>query len=180
MKYATINFILALSLLAATSCTNKDNNQPEKTRGNLPFDQKTLILKENSETKKLRGQVLYIPIYSNVPYHKASKKFDLSAFIAIHNTDLGHWIKITKVLFFDNDGKLVANYLNKPVNVKPLGSANYFIPEKDQSGTGANFLVEWVSDNPVNEPLIESVMLGLTHGQGVSFSSTGRVIREIK
>ncbi|WP_243348515.1 DUF3124 domain-containing protein [Parabacteroides sp. FAFU027] len=180
MKYPAIIFILTLSLLGVMSCTNKDEHQPEKKQRNLPFDPKSLIIKENSDAKKLRGQVLYIPVYSNVPYHKQSKQFDLSAFVAIHNTDLNHPIRITKVLFFNNDGKLVANYLPKPVNVQPLGSTNYFIPEKDQSGTGANFLVEWMSDIPVNEPLIESVMLGLTHGQGVSFSSTGKVIREMK
>ena len=180
MKLPTTTFILTLCLSGVISCTNKENHQSEKAQKNIPFDQKSLILKENCDTKKLRGQVLYIPAYSNVPYHKQSKRFDLSAFVAIHNTDLNHPIRITKVLFFNNDGKLVANYLPKPVSLQPLGSTNYFIPEKDQSGTGANFLVEWISDIPVNEPLIESVMLGLTHGQGVSFSSTGKVIREMK
>lgn len=180
MRKSVISFILCTSLMSMVSCSSKEDRQIEKMQSHLPFDTRSLVLKENSDTKKLRGQVLYIPIYSNVPYHKQKKQFDLSAFVAIHNTDLNHPIRITKVLFFDNDGKQVANYLSKDLIVQPLGATNYFIPERDQSGTGANFLVEWVSATPVTEPLIESVMLGLTHGQGISFSSTGRVIREMK
>lgn len=180
MKSYVVNLLSLLCILSAVSCNKRENQPVMKPVSSISFDRNTLILKDDSEKKKIRGQVLYIPIYSNVPYHKQSKQFDLSAFVAIHNTDLKYPIRITQVLFFDNNGKPVANYLPKQISVQPLGATNFFIPERDQSGTGANFLVEWVADSPVNEPLIESVMLGLTHGQGVSFSSTGRVIREIK
>ena len=101
----------------------------------------------------------------------------MSAFIAIHNTDFINTIRITKVLFFDNDGKLISRYLENDTILKSLGTANYFVPTSDQSGTGANFIVEWVADSLVTEPLIESFMVGFTSGQGVSFISTGRIIR---
>lgn len=168
-----------LSLLMMFSCAHKESKN-DLPQIHTKFDTNTLIVKENSNTKKVRGQVLYLPIYSNIPYIEHGRKFDLSAFVAIHNTDLTGSLKITKVLFFDNDGKLVSNYLHKDSVLQPLGATNFFVPEKDKSGTGANFLVEWVSDTLINEPLIESVMIGLTSGQGVSFSSIGRVIREVK
>ncbi|MBN2282688.1 MAG: DUF3124 domain-containing protein [Deltaproteobacteria bacterium] len=41
------------------------------------------------------------------------------------------------------------------------------------------FIVEWMAHQPVNEPLIESVMKDLSGNSGMSFLSTGRVIREI-
>ena len=157
---------------------------PEKeSKKNLPqiqtkFDANTLIVKDNGTTKKVRGQVLYLPIYSNIPYFKHDIKFDLSAFVAIHNTDFNNRMIITKVLFFDNNGRLVSNYLKKDSILQPLGATNFFVPEKDESGTGANFIVEWYSDTLISEPLIESVMIGLTSGQGISFSSIGRIIRE--
>jgi len=146
----------------------------------LQFDTNTLIGNENDVVKKVRGQVLYLPVYSNIPYLKPGKQFDLSAFVAIHNTDFTHPIKITKVLYFDNDGKLVENYLSKDSVVGPLGATNFFVPERDQSGTGANFILEWVSDTLINEPLIESVSVGLSNGQGVSFLSSGKILRELK
>lgn len=171
--------ITCLFVLIIIACSEKDSkkNQPQIP---VKFDKNTLIVKENNNTKKVRGQVLYLPIYSNIPYFEHDKKFDLSAFVAIHNTDFENVIKITKVLFFDNDGKLVENYLLKDSTIYPLGATNFFVPERDQSGTGANFIIEWVSDTLVNEPLIESVIVGLTNGQGISILSNGKILRELK
>jgi hypothetical protein len=171
--------MICLSAFTLCACSEKKSKK-DLAQIHSNFDANTLIVKENSNTKKVRGQVLYLPIYSNIPYFEHGRKFDLSAFVAIHNTDLTGSLKITKVLFFDNDGKLVSNYLHKDSVLQPLGATNFFVPEEDKSGTGANFLVEWVSDTLINEPLIESVMIGLTSGQGVSFSSVGRIIRESK
>lgn len=108
------------------------------------------------------------------------EKYDMSAFLAIQNTDFTNVIKITKVLFFDNDGKLISSLLKNDTILNPIGAVNYYIPASDQSGTGANFIVEWIADSLVSEPLIESVMVGFTHGQEVSFISQGRIIRELK
>lgn len=59
-------------------------------------------------------------------------------------------------------------------------TAIFTVPQKDKSGAGANFLVEGVADQPVNEPLIESIMKDLAGNVGLSFLSQGRVIREMK
>lgn len=179
MRSIIINSAIVSFLLLQFACkqeVKKDSTPLIKEK----FNAESLTLKEKDSTKKVRGQLLYMPIYSNVPYHERGKKYDLSAFVAIHNTDLEHPIKVTRVLFFDNDGNLVGNYLKKDTFIHALGATNFFISEKDQSGTGANFLVEWVSDTLVNEPLVETVMLGLTAGQGISFSSVGKIIREKK
>ncbi|MCK7512327.1 MAG: DUF3124 domain-containing protein [Desulfobacterales bacterium] len=108
------------------------------------------------------------------------QNYDLSAFLAVHNTDLKHQIKITKVDFFNTDGRLVKSFISSDQQINPLATVIFTIPKKDQSGTGANFLVEWMADQPVNEPLIESVMKDLTGNKGLSFLSQGRIIREIK
>jgi hypothetical protein len=172
----TIVFLFVLILLA---CSEKEHKK-ELRKSPTKFDTDSLIVKESSNTKKVRGQVLYLPIYSNVPYFENKRKYDLSAFVAIHNTDFKNTMKVTKVLFFDNDGIIVSNYLKNTMILQPLGATNFFVPEKDRSGTGANFIIEWVSDSLINEPLIESVMIGLSSGQGVSFLSNGRIIRELR
>ncbi|HNW91905.1 MAG TPA: DUF3124 domain-containing protein [bacterium] len=127
---------------------------------------------------KLRGQLLYLPIYSAVPFQREGRQFDLSAFAAVHNADVRQTVTITRVLYYDTDGKLVKNYLAQEQVLAPLATVDFFVPEEDRSGTGANFVIEWRSDTPVVAPLVESVMVGLANGQGVSFLSTGRVMRQ--
>ena len=177
----TDGFIRAIAVLALifsmAACSGKEAPPlSDKAGGAFRHEELRVV---DSETGKVRGQVLYVPIYSNIPYIER-KKFDLSAFIAIHNTDLKNPIKITKVLYFDNDGRLVKNFLTAEHALPPLGATNFFIPQSDTSGTGANFLVEWLADVPVSEPLIESIMLNLEGNRGISFLSKGKVIREIK
>jgi hypothetical protein len=108
------------------------------------------------------------------------KNYDLSAFLAVHNTDLKHQIKITKVDYFNTDGKLIKSFVSSDQQINPLATMIFTIPKEDQSGTGANFLVEWMADQKVNEPLIESIMKDLSGPKGISFLSQGRIIREIK
>jgi len=167
--------ILSCSFVA---CSGKETPSPADGRGGGAFRHQDLRVPD-AETGKVRGQLLYVPIYSNIPYIEG-KKFDLSAFIAIHNTDLKTPIKVTKVLYFDNDGRLVKEFLEAEHVLSPLGATNFYIPQSDKSGTGANFLVEWISETPVSEPLIESIMLNLEGNRGISFLSKGKVIREIK
>lgn len=173
------NTIFCFLMIAVSACSTK---QPEKEHPQTPasFNANTLNINDSNHTKKVRGQVLYLPVYSNIPYFEHGKEFDLSAFVAIHNTDFANSIRITKVLLFDNDGKLVENYLANDSIVHALGATNFFVPERDKNGTGANFIIEWASDSLVNEPLIESVIVGLTNGQGVSFLSNGKILRELK
>ena len=44
-------------------------------------------------------------------------------------------------------------------------------------GPGANFLVQWVGQSDVDEPLIEAVMIGQSGNAGISFTSAGRIIK---
>jgi hypothetical protein len=169
--------VLLLLITLCLSCTEKEKPL-HSGQAIQNFSSDSLIIKD-AETNKIRGQVLYIPIYSNVPC-RDNKLFDFSAFLAIHNTDLNKNIKITKVLYFDNDGKMVKDFITQEVSLTPLAAKSFFIPKSDKSGTGANFLVEWISESPVTEPLIESVMVDCETNYGMSFLSKGKVIREMK
>jgi hypothetical protein len=156
-------------------------NEGSKTINNqLPVSANPETLKiPDKGGRKLRGQVLYMPVYSNIP-HLKKQDYDLSAFLAIHNTDLTHRIKITKVDYFNTDGKLIKNFISSDYQIDPLATKIFPISKEDQSGAGANFLVEWISDQPANEPLIESVMKDLSGNKGISFLSQGRIIREVE
>lgn len=175
-KWIRIFFIL-LFVVSFASCENRKPGTEVKYP-TVSFNSETLKIPDGG-VRKVRGQVLYMPVYSNIPFIEG-KDFDLSAFLAVHNTDLKHQIKITKVMLFNTEGRIVKNFILEPRILNPFATEIFTILKEDQSGRGANFLVEWMADQPVNEPLIESIMKDLSGNKGLSFLSLGRVIREIQ
>lgn len=171
--------IASLVILIIPSCKSRLDNR-DAAQSIKPFNPNDYRIGKNSSTKLIHGQVLYLPIYSTIPYHQGKEFTDLSAFLVIHNTDFYNTVKITKVQHIDNDGKLVKDYNINEILLNPLSAKSFFVPSSDKSGIGANFILEWVSDSLVTEPLVESVIVGLTSGQGTSFISSGKVLREIK
>lgn len=124
-----------------------------------------------------KGQRVYVPAYSHIYSGNKEKPFLLTVTLSIRNIDPMHIIKITRIDYYETQGKLLKNFINKPMILNSLESLRYVIPEKDKSGgSGANFIVEWQSDKPVNRPIIESVMIGTQSSQGISFTSRGREI----
>ena len=128
-----------------------------------------------------KGQRIYVPAYSHIYSGNKEVEFLLTVTLSIRNIDPMHLIEITLVDYYETQGKLLKKYIDKPVRLKPLESSRYIIPQKDKSGgSGANFIVEWHSDKPVNRPIIESIMIGTQSTQGISFTSRGREILDSK
>ncbi|KIL97017.1 hypothetical protein CCC_01810 [Paramagnetospirillum magnetotacticum MS-1] len=128
------------------------------------------------------GQTLYVPVYSHISHGnldgrgKASELL-LSSMLSLRNTDPSHAITITAARYYDTDGRLLRDYLAKPLSLPPMGSSELFVEYKDTAGgSGANFVVEWKSDRPVNPPLIETVNAYFFGTQSVAFTSPGRPI----
>ena len=128
------------------------------------------------------GQSLYVPVYSHISHGnldgrgKASELL-LSSMLSLRNTDLRHPITITSARYYDTDGKLLREYLAKPLVLAPMGSSELFVEYQDKAGgSGANFVVEWKADRPVNLPLIETVNAYFFGTQSVAFTSPGRPI----
>ncbi|MEE4262709.1 MAG: DUF3124 domain-containing protein [Desulfobacteraceae bacterium] len=125
------------------------------------------------------GQTVYVPIYSHIYSGVKGRPFDLAATLSIRNTNLKNPITLVSVKYYDSDGKLVEDYLKNPQQLDALVSTRYIITEADKAGgSGANFMVVWKSDQNVNPPIIEAVMIGTHSGQGISFVSRGQVIKE--
>lgn len=128
-----------------------------------------------------KGQIVYVPAYSHIYSGNREIPFLLTVTLSIRNIDLNHPITITAVDYYETQGKLLRKYLDKPINLGPLESTRYIVPEKDKAGgSGANFLIEWKSEKAVNPPIIESVMIGAQFQQGISFLSRGQAIMESK
>ena len=60
-------------------------------------------------------------------------------------------------------------------------SSSYFtIEESDSSGGwGANFILEWKSDDKITEPVIEAIHSGARGTHSYIFNTKGRVIRGV-
>jgi hypothetical protein len=132
----------------------------------------------STEFQVSKGQTVYVPVYSNIFSAPKKLPFNLSTILSIRNTDMRHSIRITAADYYDSKGKLVRRYYQQPATLAPLESTDIFIPEEDTAGgTGANFIVTWDARKPVNVPVIESVMVGMKSGQGISFVSPGRALK---
>ena len=167
----------AVVLIILISCTSQENLSQLPTAPNMVNQSsKSITLDENF--KIVMGQTIYVPIYSHI-YHQDEKKiFDLAATLSIRNTDLKNPIAIASVEYYDWNGKLVKEYLENPIEIAALASTDFFVNTSDRSGgSGAKFIVEWVAQTTVTEPIVEAIMIGSGYQQGISFVSPGRVIK---
>jgi hypothetical protein len=125
------------------------------------------------------GQLVYVPIYSHVYYGDREGTILLTSILSVRNTDPRQAITLLQVDYYDSEGKLLRKYLTQPVTLGPLGSNRFIVKTSDTAGgSGANFLVRWKAETPVNDPILEGVMIGASGQLGISFTSRGQVIRE--
>ncbi len=125
------------------------------------------------EESTVAGQTIYVPVYSHI-YHQGGKPFLLESTLSIRNSDPGKDITVNSVRYYNTEGKLVKNYLEKPLRLNPLATVEYLVEQKKtEGGSGANFIVEWVSDTRVNRPVIETVMVGVEGQASISFVRSG-------
>ncbi|MHC1703628.1 MAG: DUF3124 domain-containing protein [Tenuifilaceae bacterium] len=172
--------IVSLNLLLIVSCNQETNQEFFSKEKRTDFNPNSYELRDNN-IKMVRGQVLYMPIYSNLPHYTDSTKIDMSAIVAFHNTDFYNKVRLQKVQYFDYKGRLVHDFLlDSYKELGPLETEDFYIPYSDKGGTGANFLIEWRSDSLVSEPLVESITINLLTHNTVGVLSPGKVIKEIK
>lgn len=172
MKYAMLNITLAIGILFG--CKHHEKQTVELAESD------PVHIKLKNPVKRVRAQTLYLPVYSSIPFAEGKSFYGLSAFMAVHNTDFNKPIYVISVYYLDTYGKLIKDFLQSKVDtVMPMQTVNYFVPESDRSGVGANFILEWMADTAVNEPLVETIMVSLTSGQGVSFLSEGKILNEL-
>jgi len=163
--------------LAACTWLGAQTTQPP-----APHIGKSTLKPVTLESKKiLTGQTIYVPVYSYIyHYDTQNQVINLATTLSIRNTDLKHPIIITKIDYYDTSGQQIKNLLKNPSELTSMASADYFLPRNEVSGgLGANFLVEWVSEHSVFDPIVEAVMISTESGRGLSFVSPGKVLKQI-
>ncbi len=124
------------------------------------------------------GQMVYIPAYSHIYHGNKETPLLLSVTLSIRNIDPNNSLTVTAVNYHETQGPLVKQFIKEALILGPLGSERFVVPQKDNTGgSGANFIVEWRSEKPINPPIIESVMIGTQSQLGISFTSRGQAIQ---
>lgn len=132
-----------------------------------------------AEQGKSRGQVLYVPVYSEIPYGDRGFTMNLTVALSVRNTDFKHSVTVRRVEYHSSTGSLVRSYLKEPLTLQPLASSEFIVKESDRSGgISASFIVDWDGDATVSVPVVEAVMIGTASTQGISFISPAHVLKE--
>ncbi|MEW6571804.1 MAG: DUF3124 domain-containing protein [Nitrospirota bacterium] len=130
-----------------------------------------------ADGKLSSGETLYVAVYSNVYAGPKAVPHELATMLSIHNIDPKNTITISRVDYYDSNGKFIESYIKKPIKLKPLAHTFFYLKEYDiRGGPGANFIVKWSAQKKVNQPIVEALMLETR--SGVSFSSKGQIITE--
>jgi hypothetical protein len=119
----------------------------------------------------------YLSIYSHIYSFSLEKSQHLTAMVSLRNVSETEVVYISKANYYDTQGKLLRNYFEKPIQLKPLETVEIVIEEADRhGGSGANFIFEWTTKHAAPEPLFEAVMTSLRGSQGLSFTTQGKRI----
>jgi hypothetical protein len=164
--------IAILMLLLLSACTMTQETPSSSTTSNLQT-----VADRNLHI--VTGQTIYVPAYSEIFFGSSNQTMELTVTLAIHNTDLDMPIIIQSVRYFDTDGALVQDYVAEAVELAPLATIGFVIPDSDtKGGWGANFIVEWGAEQAVYEPIIEALMVSSQGTHGISMISEGRILSE--
>jgi Protein of unknown function (DUF3124) len=175
----SVYFLVAAFCLAGLSSCN--NQQPT---GEIPATggkaRKQVVEVEPIDSGRVvAGQTIYVPAYSSIYTSDRAHRFELAVTLSIRNTDQDHPMILNTARYYDQDGQLIRDYLKKPLRIGPMSSTEFFVSESDtKGGVSASFLVEWVAEQTLTAPVVESVMVGTSSGQGVSFTCSGRVLAD--
>jgi PBP1b-binding outer membrane lipoprotein LpoB len=173
-----LHFCSAIYIIFLVSCTSPDPPKSQSDPNQVTQSQKVVTLDE--KLKIAMGQTIYVPVYSHIYHEDQHKILNLAATLSIRNTDQTNRIIITSVRYYDSDGKLVRQYLTQPIQLGAMASTDFVVARTDSSGgVGANFIVKWVAEKEISEPVVEAVMIGTESSQGISFISSGKVIKSV-
>ena len=172
--FGTLFALIFITLLVVINVATQMEDIDEKLKY-IPPQPKSAEIPPKSV---VAGQMVYVPVYSHI-YAKGGKPFLLETTLSVRNSDPNENITIASVRYYDTNGNLIKDYLDKPLLLKPLATAEFLVAQKEiEGGSGANFMVEWISDKVVNKPVIEAVMVGIEGQTSISFVRAGVVIEK--
>ena len=127
--------------------------------------------------EKVRGQLLFLPVYSELPYGDRGAILKLRVLVDIRNVSRQANISLKQVDYLDAQGRRVRECLKAARTLGPLASERFEVLESDRTGgPSSGCLMEWRSTEPVSPPVIQAVMIFSAYNQGVGLLSEPRVL----
>jgi hypothetical protein len=132
------------------------------------------------KSDKAQKGIVYVPAYSSINHSDLKWEFNLTVTLSIHNIDLKNKIYIETIDYYNTTGSKIQSYIRDTKKIlNPLETYTIAIKESDiRGGIGANFIIKWNSQSPVNRPLIETIMISTSGQQGISFTSRGETLSD--
>ncbi len=120
----------------------------------------------------------YLAVYSSIYYQDGTRRFPITATVSIRNTSMTDSAYILSASYYDSYGKNIHSYLDSTLLLSPLESIELVVEEKDNDQeVGANFIIEWAATNYSDQLMIQSIMIGTSGQQGISFLTDAKIIR---
>ncbi len=162
--------LFSFLLLGFYSCFDDSPNLNEEgenilTIREIEIDKESLAIQDT----------VYVPIYSDIYTKTSSSKILLTATLSIRNTSFKDTLFINAIDYYNSAGELARKYIkDKPIFLSPMESIEYVIEQEDNDGgTGANFIIDWGSRNPLTKPVFQGVMISTIGQHGISFTTEG-------
>ncbi|WP_291726017.1 DUF3124 domain-containing protein [Bernardetia sp.] len=207
-KFSIVNFSICLSVFLLSSCDSGSKDFIPKNQGTTTYtdedlsyikelNSKSLIklsnvkdkesLSSNSfPTDELKdslafGQLLYVPVYSeiySIGHHRTER---LSSTLSIRNVNPNAEFYITRLEYYDTEGNVLKEIKSTelPIKVNPLETKNHVVAlYDDKGGVGANFILEWRSSKAIVSPMVETIMISTESNWGLSFTAESKTIEE--
>lgn len=173
-------FVLILCVLIACDRPPADSETPTSSSDDSPSAAATTRMSETgTPAPRTTGQLLYVPCYSHIYFRDERRSLNLATTLSVRNTSRTDSLTINRVDYYDSEGARVRRYLSSSVQLAPLASTYYIVREEDlRGGVGANFLVHWTAEQPIDPPVVEAVHITTQSALGISFTSASRVLRE--
>jgi len=171
--------ILFFSLLIIFSMMYKVHFQIEDIEQLLSYSPPVQTDNTNIPESPQKSQTVYVPVYSHI-YSSGGRPNLLEVTLSIRNIDMNNSVLVSDVIYYDTQGRQVKKYLEKVIEIAPLATIEFLVEKQDiKGGSGANFIVKWMSEKSVNEPLIEAVMVGGDENENLSFIRQGVAIQTL-
>ncbi|MCB0803574.1 MAG: DUF3124 domain-containing protein [Flavobacteriales bacterium] len=127
-----------------------------------------------SELDSLTEGSTYLSVYTHIYSISQHRSHNLTATVSLRNTSKTDKIYIKSANYFDTKGNMINAYIDKPIYINSMETAEIMLFETDTlGGTGGNFIFDWAVKNPNNKPLFEAVMVSTIGQQGLSFMTQG-------
>ncbi len=127
------------------------------------------------------GQLLYVPVYSeiySIGHHRTER---LSSTLSIRNVNPDGEFYITRLEYYDTEGNILKEIkaAELPIKVNSLETKNHVVAlYDDRGGVGANFILEWRSSKSIVEPMVETIMISTESNWGLSFTAVSKTLKE--